>query len=139
MIRISLAQHRPLSSPRPLSTAPQAHSSHSGESPQKHSKPSSPHLDEEEDCETGAVSWSAYTGYIRAMGNPLWAIVIFGSLVLGQVANVANSLMLGFWSGQSMFGWGQGEYMGVYAGCGMAMAICVVSHGESNGRAKLMQ
>ncbi len=84
-------------------------------------------LEEAEERETGAVSWAAYTGYIRAMGNPLWAIIIFGSLALGQIANVANSLMLGFWSGQTISGWSQGQYMGVYAGFGVAMAICVVS------------
>lgn len=80
-----------------------------------------------EERETGSVSWSAYTAYFRAMGNPLWAVLIFASLGLGQLASVANSLMLGFWSGQTIAGWGQGEYMGVYAGLGMMMTLCIVS------------
>ena len=84
-------------------------------------------LEEAEEREIGAVSWSAYTGYFRAMGNPLWAVLIFGSLILGQLANVANSLMLGFWSGESIPNWGPGAYMGVYAGFGLIMAICTVS------------
>jgi ATP-binding cassette subfamily C (CFTR/MRP) protein 1 len=130
MIRTPLAQNRPLSSARPLtilaspSLAIEADSSDVSE---KQTERKAKDLEEEEERETGEIAWTAYTGYIKAMGNPLWAIIIFGSLILGQLANVANSLMLGFWSGGSIDGWDQGQYMGVYAGFGVLMAACVVS------------
>lgn len=127
-----MAQNRPLSSPRPVTAVDERLSvglheiSHEGTAKGR-DKAQLDQLEEDEERETGAVSWKAYGGYIRAMGNPCWAIIILASLILGQVANVGNSLMLGFWSGQSIAGWGPGQYMSVYAGFGIAMAISIVS------------
>jgi ABC-type multidrug transport system fused ATPase/permease subunit len=86
-----------------------------------------PELADDEDRNVGGIPWSVYTGYVRAMGNPLWALAIISFLTLGQVANVGNSLMLGLWSGMSISGWGQNLYMAVYASLGLAMALCIVS------------
>lgn len=71
-------------------------------------------LDEER--ETGEVKWAVYDKYIRAMGSGWWAVVIAASLLLEQGATVGNSLLLGFWSGGSIEGFAQGEYMAAYAG-----------------------
>jgi hypothetical protein len=70
----------------------------------------------EEERETGEVKWSVYTGYVRAMGNRWWAILIAAALILEQTATVGNSLMLGFWSNATIDGFAQGQYMAVYAG-----------------------
>lgn len=71
-------------------------------------------LDEER--ETGEVKWAVYTKYIRAMGSGWWAVIIAASLLLEQGATVGNSLLLGFWSGGSIEGFAQGQYMAAYAG-----------------------
>jgi len=70
----------------------------------------------EEERETGAVSWHVYYSYAQSMGT-LWWAVIFGSfLALTQVAQVFNSLFLGWWTGSQFPGWTNGMYMAVYAG-----------------------
>jgi ATP-binding cassette subfamily C (CFTR/MRP) protein 1 len=71
-------------------------------------------LDEER--ELGAVSWRVYAKYGKAMGSWPWIGLIGTFLVLTQAANVGNSLFLGFWSGSEINGFGQGDYMGIYAG-----------------------
>lgn len=71
-------------------------------------------LDEER--ETGEVKWAVYAKYIRAMGSWWWAVIIAACLILEQGATVGNSLLLGFWSGSSIDGFAQGQYMAAYAG-----------------------
>lgn len=68
-----------------------------------------------EERETGAVTWAVYRDYICATGSWFWAIVSGILLCLIQITNVANSLFLGFWSGNEL-GLGQNIYMAVYAG-----------------------
>jgi hypothetical protein len=70
----------------------------------------------QEERETGAVSWDVYRTYARDTGS--WSLVVFIAvlLVLGQVANVANVLLLGYWSADEIGGFSQGQYMAVYAG-----------------------
>jgi ATP-binding cassette subfamily C (CFTR/MRP) protein 1 len=36
---------------------------------------------------------------------------------------VGNNLFLGFWTAESIKGWTQGDYMGMYAGLGVAQAV----------------
>ncbi|OCF42639.1 cadmium ion transporter [Kwoniella heveanensis CBS 569] len=76
----------------------------------------------EEDRPTGAIPWSVYTAYFRAMGSWMWPIVFGGLLVLTQLATVANSLWLGWWSAGN---WRleQGVYMGVYGALGVAIGL----------------
>lgn len=70
-------------------------------------------LDEER--ETGAVSWQVYAGYVRATGSWAWVVISALLLIMTQVVNVANSLFLGWWSGDE-FGLDQEMYMVVYTG-----------------------
>lgn len=79
-------------------------------------------LDEER--ETGAVSWKVYGQYGKAMGGWIWVAIVAFWLCLTQAATVGNTLFLGFWSGGEINGFRQGDYMGVYAGLGAAIAIC---------------
>ena len=79
------------------------------------------YLDEER--EVGAISWRVYSKYGAAMGGWRWVMLCAGFLCFTQAANVGNSLFLGFWSGGSIKGFQQGDYMAVYACLGLAVAI----------------
>lgn len=91
-------------------------------------------LDEER--ETGEVKWAVYTKYIRAMGSPWWAVIIAATLFLEQGATVGNSFLLGFWSGGSISGFAQGQYMAAYAGeSAVDITPCVRKSCESRAEA----
>ena len=70
-------------------------------------------LDEER--ETGAVSWQVYADYVRATGSWAWVVISALLLIMTQIVHIANSLFLGWWSGDE-FGLDQELYMVVYAG-----------------------
>ncbi|KZP09468.1 multidrug resistance-associated ABC transporter [Athelia psychrophila] len=76
-----------------------------------------------EERETGAVSWSVYTKYLRFAGGLFWAPLILLLLTLSQVAQVGNTLFLGYWTAQSIPGFVQADYMAVYASLGLASAV----------------
>ncbi|CAE6409408.1 unnamed protein product [Rhizoctonia solani] len=71
---------------------------------------------------TGAVSWSAYTGYIGAAGGLYWIPFLALLLSLAQATSVLSTLFLAFWT-SNHWGLPQGAYMGIYAGLGFATAI----------------
>jgi ATP-binding cassette subfamily C (CFTR/MRP) protein 1 len=70
-------------------------------------------LDEER--EVGEVKLSVYTSYLKSVGNPLWIAIFLLLVALGQASFIANILFLGFWSGDSIRGFSQSEYMITYA------------------------
>ncbi|OBZ77828.1 Oligomycin resistance ATP-dependent permease YOR1 [Grifola frondosa] len=72
---------------------------------------------------TGSVSYAVYTKYLRFAGGILWAPFIVLLLVLSQGAQVANNLFLGFWTAESISGFTQGDYMGVYAALGVSSGV----------------
>ncbi|KAK8850349.1 hypothetical protein IAR55_004267 [Kwoniella newhampshirensis] len=76
----------------------------------------------EEERETGTIPWSVYRIYVCAIGNPLWTIMFCLMLAFTQIATVANTLFLGFWSAGD-WGLSQGVYMGIYAGLGVAIGL----------------
>ncbi|WVQ95732.1 hypothetical protein IAU59_002831 [Kwoniella sp. CBS 9459] len=76
----------------------------------------------DEDKPTGAIPLSVYTMYFRAMGSWMWPIVFGGLLILTQLATVANSLWLGWWSAGN-WNLGQGIYMGIYGALGVAIGL----------------
>ncbi|KAH7103342.1 ATP-dependent bile acid permease [Auriculariales sp. MPI-PUGE-AT-0066] len=80
-------------------------------------------LVEGDERETGAVSWGAYIGYLRAAGGLRYAPLLLVLLGLAQCAQVASNVFLGFWTDHSIVGFAQGQYMGVYAGLGAATAL----------------
>ncbi|EJD44567.1 ATP-dependent bile acid permease [Auricularia subglabra TFB-10046 SS5] len=73
--------------------------------------------------ETGAVSGAAYISYARAAGGVRWTLVLMVWLGMAQVAQVASTLFLGFWTEASIPGFASGDYMGLYAGMGVATAV----------------
>ncbi|OCF43886.1 hypothetical protein I317_02329 [Kwoniella heveanensis CBS 569] len=72
---------------------------------------------------TGNISWSTYLAWFAALRSPTYLTICAASLVLTQVCSVGNSLFLGYWSGELIPGFSQGEYMGIYAGFGAGQAL----------------
>lgn len=79
------------------------------------------YLDEERNM--GAVSGRTYTAYLKAMfrGGPL--LVAICAAVLTEGASIALSLILSFWATASFTGFSQSQYMALYAGLGIAIAL----------------
>jgi ATP-binding cassette subfamily C (CFTR/MRP) protein 1 len=77
-------------------------------------------LMQEEERNTGAVAGDVYGQYLKAMGSLWWGVILFGFYALSQAATVGNNIFLGLWSAQSIDGWNEGQYMGVYAALGAA-------------------
>lgn len=71
------------------------------------------HLEEER--EKGEIGWPVYSTWFKAVQS--WSLLagIAATLTLGQLAAVASSLWLAFWS-QDAYGLSQGAYMGIYGG-----------------------
>ena len=80
-------------------------------------------LMQEEERETGAVAWGVWTTYGKAMGNATLAPVMMLLYLLAQAANVGNTILLSYWTSQSIEGWPEGKYMGVYAALGVAVGL----------------
>ncbi|KZS90158.1 multidrug resistance-associated ABC transporter [Sistotremastrum niveocremeum HHB9708] len=76
-----------------------------------------------EERETGAVTSTTYAKYLKAAGGLVWAPIMLVPLALAQAAQVGNNLFLGFWTAESIPGFTQSEYMGVYAALGVAQAL----------------
>jgi ATP-binding cassette subfamily C (CFTR/MRP) protein 1 len=63
----------------------------------------------DEERETGAVSWSTYRRYIAACGG-VWKTPLFlAAMLLAQASKVGTSILLGYWSEDSIPGWDQGR------------------------------
>ncbi|KAG6856149.1 hypothetical protein H0H87_007054 [Tephrocybe sp. NHM501043] len=76
-----------------------------------------------EERNTGAVSWDVYKKYMVFAGGIFWAPIIILLLVLNEASQVGNNIFLGFWTSQSIKGFSQEQYMGVYAGFGIAQSL----------------
>jgi ATP-binding cassette subfamily C (CFTR/MRP) protein 1 len=98
-------------------------------------KKANPALMQAEERNTGSVTWTVYSKYLRFAGGVVWAPVIILLLTLTQGAQgmcnsipinqqrlifflVGNNLFLGFWTANSISGFRQGDYMAVYAALG---------------------
>jgi ATP-binding cassette subfamily C (CFTR/MRP) protein 1 len=99
-------------------------------------------LMQEEDRNTGQMDWGIYGMYLKAAGSLAWAPVILGGLLLTEAANgkpntipilvipltvpaVVTNLFLGWWTSNSIKNFKQSDYMGLYAGIGLAQALIV--------------
>ena len=69
-----------------------------------------------------SVSWGVYSAYLRASGTLLNGPLVLLLLVLSQGANITTSLWLSWWT-SNKFGYSEGQYIGVYAGLGVAQAL----------------
>ncbi|KAJ6465868.1 multidrug resistance-associated ABC transporter [Mycena sanguinolenta] len=80
-------------------------------------------LMQEEERNVGAVTLETYSKYLKFAGGLVWAPIILLLLTLAQAAQVGNNLFLGFWTGNTIHGLRQGEYMAIYAALGVAQAF----------------
>ena len=88
-----------------------------------------------EERNTGAITWSIYSKYLRFAGSVAWAPFLLFLLTLSQVAQgmstlfdlkqslsyldlVGNNLFLGFWTSSSIPGLTQSGYIAIYASLG---------------------
>lgn len=94
-----------------------------------------------EERETGAVSSEIYRKYLRFAGGTVWAPIVLALVVLQegsqgddrvfisvprahfQTLLVGNNLLLAFWTSESINGFGQRDYMALYAGLGVWLCI----------------
>ncbi|KAJ4474268.1 multidrug resistance-associated ABC transporter [Lentinula aciculospora] len=76
-----------------------------------------------EERNVGAVGFETYSKYLKFAGGIWWAPFILLLLTLTQGAQVGNNLFLGFWTAESIPGFGQAQYMAVYAALGFAQAL----------------
>ncbi|CCM00202.1 uncharacterized protein FIBRA_02230 [Fibroporia radiculosa] len=72
---------------------------------------------------TGAVSLKVYDNYLRAAGGLWWILVLFINVVVYQGSQVANNLVLGWWTSESISGFTQGDYMALYAALGVGSGV----------------
>ncbi|KAJ7580556.1 multidrug resistance-associated ABC transporter [Mycena floridula] len=87
-------------------------------------KPLSAALMQDEERNVGAVSWDIYRRYLRYAGSSfIWATILFFLTTVGQAAQVGDSLVLGFWTAESIPGFTTGQYMALYAALGIANGI----------------
>ncbi|GJJ12903.1 hypothetical protein Clacol_007149 [Clathrus columnatus] len=80
-------------------------------------------LMQQEERNTGQVETAVYLKYLNAAGGLSWLPLLVLLLTLSQVAQVGNTLFLGFWTAESIPGFAQGDYMAVYAALGIAQGI----------------
>uniref|UniRef100_A0A0W0EY28 Putative multidrug resistance-associated ABC transporter n=1 Tax=Moniliophthora roreri TaxID=221103 RepID=A0A0W0EY28_MONRR len=80
-------------------------------------------LMQDEERNTGAVTWSMYGRYLKYAGGIVWVPVIVLLHTIAQAAQVGNNLFLGYWTATSIPGFSQAQYMGVYAGLGASAAV----------------
>lgn len=71
---------------------------------------------QDEGRETGAVSWSMYRDYAKSMASPVGLFFFFLLLLFTMACNVGTTLLLGFWSGETIPGFQKGHYIAVYGG-----------------------
>ena len=69
----------------------------------------------DEERELGKVSRTVYAGYIKAIRSPTALFLYLLLLIIQQVAYVASTLFLGWWSAQSIPHFERSDYMAIYA------------------------
>lgn len=79
-------------------------------------------LMQQEERAVKSVPWSIYAAYIRASGTLLNGLFVVLLLALSQGANITTSLWLSWWT-SNKFGYATGQYIGAYAGLGLAQAL----------------
>ena len=78
--------------------------------------------------ETGSLSWSVYSSYIKAAGGMKFFVGLLGFYLVSEVARVSSSYWLGVWSADEL-GASVGTYMGVYFG--LSLLQTTLSGGSS--------
>ena len=79
-------------------------------------------LMQQEEKPEASVPWSVYGAYVRASGSIFNAPLVIIILIVSQGANIVTGLWLSWWT-SNKFGYGTGEYIGVYAALGVVQAM----------------
>ena len=79
-------------------------------------------LMQQEERQVKSVSWSVYLAYVRSSGSIWFGPLVLLLLITQQGANIATSLWLSWWT-SNKFGFGTGQYIGIYAALGACQAI----------------
>lgn len=97
-------------------------------------------LMQEEDRVVGQVQWRTYARYFQAAGGVAWMPWLLACLSIGQALTgarptllprvivlmgeiVGSNLFLGWWTGRTIPGFGDGQYIAVYASLGAGEAL----------------
>ncbi|CAG7855058.1 Canalicular multispecific organic anion transporter 1 AltName: Full=ATP-binding cassette sub-family C member 2 [Serendipita indica DSM 11827] len=72
---------------------------------------------------TGQIQWYIYGLYITAAGGFILTGLIILMLLAEQAAQIVTTLFLGWWTSRSIRGFGDKEYMALYAGIGGVQAV----------------
>ncbi|KZW01098.1 cadmium ion transporter [Exidia glandulosa HHB12029] len=80
-------------------------------------------LMQEEDRVVGQVQWRTYTRYFQAAGGVAWMPWLLFCLIMDQASQVGSNLFLGWWTGREIRGFGDGQYIAVYASLGAAQGL----------------
>ncbi|KAJ5980294.1 hypothetical protein N7481_007592 [Penicillium waksmanii] len=94
-------------------------------SPKKTSAKPAAALMQQEEKATASVGWSVWKAYVRASGSYFNALAVFFLLALANVANIWTSLWLSYWTSDKYPGLSMGQYIGVYAGLGGSVVVCM--------------
>jgi ABC-type multidrug transport system fused ATPase/permease subunit len=78
----------------------------------------------DEERNTGGVTSAIYVAYARVMGTEWYFPTSMVLVVLSQACSVLNTLFLGFWSGRTISGFQQGDYIALYATFGALTTLC---------------
>ncbi|KAJ3847227.1 multidrug resistance-associated ABC transporter [Lentinula lateritia] len=76
-----------------------------------------------EERNIGAVTGATYKQYFAFSGGFGWIPLILGMLTIMQSCQVASTLLLGFWTAESIPGFQENDYIALYASFGAGQAL----------------
>ncbi|GAW10561.1 multidrug resistance-associated ABC transporter [Lentinula edodes] len=76
-----------------------------------------------EERNIGAVTGATYKQYFAFSGGFGWIPLILGMLTMMQSCQVASTLLLGFWTAESIPGFQENDYIALYASFGAGQAL----------------
>ncbi len=78
---------------------------------------------QDEERAIGAVGWQVYRDFILTSGSFSYFALLAVVLILMQATSVGTTLILGFWTSDTIPHFGMKEYIGLYLGLGMSTGV----------------
>lgn len=88
-----------------------------------HDKQEAKAFTEEEERETGSISLSTWSFWLRSMGSPVLVIAAFLGYIIAQGSQIVHAFFLAQWQSNAYPRLSQGAYQGIYAGIGVLCAL----------------
>lgn len=82
-------------------------------------------LMQQEEKAVAAVGWNVWKAYIGASGSYFNGFTVLFLLALANVVNIWSSLWLSYWTANKYPQLSTGQYIGVYAGLGGSVVMCM--------------